>query len=309
MKKFICILLLAMLCTLCAACRLDNNGVATSPTYEEDGSSKEHPIYTTLEKLKQEPEEYINKWIWTQAYWGNSGYHVLQNKKGPVLINDEINPEIITIGVIAEMDSPQQNQIFNLGSYMWWFGIEETPIQVLGQYREQIAENGQKYYQIQVEEMILTDWEDDGGNVPAIEPSNEKKPTHTIENVKGEGTEEEPYQITIDKLKQSPKRYDKKWVEFDAYLYCEQNKDGQKVTLLQIHQQEVVDNRDKIGMVLTEYDDGYDEMKELVEEALRENKTIKVRVKGMFELNPYHLKGDVAEKTQFLSMQTFRRIE
>ena len=62
-------------------------------------------------------------------------------------------------------------------------------------------------------------------------------------------------------------------------------------------------------MVLTEYDEDYEEMKELVEEALREGKTIKVRAKGLFELNPFHLEGEVAARSQFLGHQMLERIE
>ena len=50
-------------------------------------------------------------------------------------------------------------------------------------------------------------------------------------------------------------------------------------------------------------------MKKLVEEALREGKTIKVRAKGLFELNPFHLEGEVAARSQFLGHQMLERIE
>ena len=135
--------------------------------------------------------------------------------------------------------------------------------------------------------------------------------------VQGTGSKEDPYRLTIAQLKANPEQYHRQWVEFDAYLYCEQtdcacNEDyctPSTATLLQEHAQEDTENRDKIAMVLTEYDEDYEEMKELVEEALREGKTIKVRAKGLFELNPFHLEGEVAARSQFLGHQTLEQIE
>ena len=186
----------------------------------------------------------------------------------------------------------------------------EAVVQVRGFYMKEYVptiDQDKPIYCLYVDEVYLTDWIGDS-NIPQVTPSpNKVEPTQR--EIVGEGTMEAPFQITIGELKQRPEQYDEKWVEFDAYLYCEKSGQGGIATLLQEYEEETTENRDKIGMVLTEYDDGYEGMKELVEEALRENKTIKVRVKGMFELNPYELKGDVAEKTQFLSMQTFWRIE
>lgn len=135
--------------------------------------------------------------------------------------------------------------------------------------------------------------------------------------VQGTGMEDDPYQLTIAQLKANPEQYDMQWVEFDAYLYCEQTdcacNDSYCVpstaTLLQEHAEEDTVNRDKIAMALTEYDEGYEGMKKLVEEALQEGQTIKVRAKGIFELNPFHLEGEVAARSQFLSHQTLERIE
>ena len=136
--------------------------------------------------------------------------------------------------------------------------------------------------------------------------------------VQGTGSKEDPYRLTIAQLKANPEQYDMQWVEFDAYLYCERTDWActeeihyqlRTATLLQENAEEDTKNRDKIAMVLTEYDEDYEEMKELVEEALREGKTIKVRAKGLFELNPFHLEGEVAARSQFLGHQMLERIE
>ena len=136
--------------------------------------------------------------------------------------------------------------------------------------------------------------------------------------VQGTGMEDDPYQLTIAQLKANPEQYNMQWVEFDAYLYCERTDWAcideihyqlRTATLLQEHAEEDTANRDKIAMVLTEYDEDYEGMKKLVEEALQEGKTIKVRAKGIFELNPFHLEGEVAARSQFLSHQTLERIE
>ena len=127
--------------------------------------------------------------------------------------------------------------------------------------------------------------------------------------VQGTGMEDDPYQLTIAQLKANPEQYDMQWVEFDAYLYCMQAEEGRMATLLQEHAEEDTANRDKIAMALTEYDEDYEGMKKLVEEALQEGKTIKVRAKGIFKLNPFDLEGEVAARSQFLSHQTLERIE
>lgn len=135
--------------------------------------------------------------------------------------------------------------------------------------------------------------------------------------VAGTGSKEEPYQLTIVQLKANPKRYDTQWVEFDAYLYCEQtdcacNEDyctPRIATLLQEHAEEDTANRDKIEISIIEGYEGYEEMKELAEEALKEGKTIKVRAKGIFKLNPFHLEGEVAARSQSLAYSTLKRVE
>ena len=136
--------------------------------------------------------------------------------------------------------------------------------------------------------------------------------------VQGTGMEDAPYQLTIAQLKANPEQYDMQWVEFDAYLYCERTDWAcideihyqlRTATLLQEHAEEDTANRDKIAMALTEYDEDYEGMKKLVEEALQEGKTIKVRAKGIFKLNPFDLEGEVAARSQSLAYPTLERIE
>ena len=135
--------------------------------------------------------------------------------------------------------------------------------------------------------------------------------------VQGTGMEDDPYQLTIAQLKANPEQYDMQWVEFDAYLYCEQTdcacNDSYCVpstaTLLQEHAEEDTANRDKIEISVIEGYEGYEGMKKLVEEALQEGKTIKVRAKGIFKLNPFDLEGEVAARSQSLAYPTLERIE
>ena len=127
--------------------------------------------------------------------------------------------------------------------------------------------------------------------------------------VQGTGMEDAPYQLTIAQLKANPEQYDMQWVEFDAYLYCMQAEEGRMATLLQEHAEEDTANRDKIKISVIEGYEGYEGMKKLGEEALQEGKTIKVRAKGIFKLNPFDLEGEVAARSQFLSHQTLERIE
>lgn len=136
--------------------------------------------------------------------------------------------------------------------------------------------------------------------------------------VAGTGSKEDPYQLTIAQLKANPKRYDIQWVEFDAYLYCERTDWActeeihyqlRTATLLQEQAEEDTANRDKIEISIIEGYEGYEEMKELAEEALKEGKTIKVRAKGIFKLNPFHLEGEVAARSQSLAYSTLKRVE
>jgi len=92
--------------------------------------------------------------------------------------------------------------------------------------------------------------------------------------VQGTGSKEDPYRLTIAQLKANPEQYDMQWVEFDAYLYCERTDWActeeihyqlRTATLLQENAEEDTKNRDKIAMVLTEYDEDYEEMKGLSE--------------------------------------------
>ena len=87
--------------------------------------------------------------------------------------------------------------------------------------------------------------------------------------VQGTGSKEDPYRLTIAQLKANPEQYDMQWVEFDAYLYCERTDWActeeihyqlRTATLLQENAEEDTKNRDKIAMVLTEYDEDYEEM-------------------------------------------------
>ena len=244
-----------------------------------------------------------------QAYVENELGNTYQNKHAPFWIDNQINPDIQYILIGGYTNEQAWDDMSTVFSYTGNYATEAV-VQVRGFYMKEYVptiDQDKPIYCLYVDEVYLTDWIGDS-NIPQVTPSpNKVEPTQR--EIVGEGTMEAPFQITIGELKQRPEQYDEKWVEFDAYLYCEKSGQGGIATLLQEYEEETTENRDKIGMVLTEYDDGYEGMKELVEEALRENKTIKVRVKGMFELNPYELKGDVAEKTQFLSMQTFWRIE
>ena len=293
-----------LLCLACIGCGESPSRALPKPTFvyamDGDGKSKEHPMYTTIEELNAHPEKYENKWVFFQAYLPHPSIGHFQNKPGTFLIDDQINPDIQYIWRHGTTTEETWNDIMKISSYATHFAVDAV-VQVEGHFRKEFLETlEEEAYCICVDEIYLTDWVDMESKPQSTPKKSEEKPARTGEMI-GEGTIEKPYIVTMGELKRYPEEYNGKWVEFDAYLYCGKNGWDRPTTLLQEYEEEKTENRDKIDILITPNVEGYEAAQELFKQLAQSGEIAKVHVIGKFELNPYELKGDAAERIQRLA--------